>query len=138
MEGLWQSILDLAEVFVIPDWAALVSLIPFALLGLFGLWLLWTAYLYAQVGPSRRGRRRLTPIAPPELHMPGRSYAPILGAGGVALLLGGLVAGGIMLLAGLTLLVLALLYWGGEALREYEHLEPAPQLPAVVHAGPRS
>jgi plastocyanin len=136
MEELWHSILHVVELFVIPDWAALVSLIPFALAGLVFLWLALTAYRYATLGPSRRGPGRIKPLPPPGVHMPHGSYAPILGAAGTGLLLGGLVAGGILLWAGLGLLVAALLYWGREALHEYELLEPPTQLPAVVHAGP--
>jgi len=136
MEGLWQSLLELAETFIIPDWSALVAIIPLGLAGIVGLWLAWTAYRYATIGPARRGKRRITPLPPPGLHMPGGSVAPILGATGTALLLGGLVAGGILLWLGLTLLVLALLYWGRVAIRDYEHLDPVSRLPALVHAGP--
>jgi len=136
MAELWNSILRVLEAFIIPDWGVLVSLIPLALAGLITLWLAATAYRFATLGPARRGRRRITPLPPPGVHMPGGSNAPILGAVGTGLLMGGLVTGGFLLWAGVLLLTLALLYWGREAVREYDHLQPRTMLPAVVHAGP--
>jgi plastocyanin len=136
MEELWNWILGVLEPFVIPDWNELVSLIPLGLAGLIALWLGFTLYRFATLGPARRGRRRITPLPPAGVHMPGGSYAPILGAAGTGLLMGGLVTGGFLLWAGVLLLTLALLYWGREAVREYDHLQPRTMLPAVVHAGP--
>jgi plastocyanin len=65
------------------------------------------------------------------------SFAPILAAIGVFLLLLGLVFGGALIVAGVVALVLTLLYWGREGLADYDHLvhaETAP--PPVVHPGP--
>ena len=50
--------------------------------------------------PKRRGVRRLTPVAPAGLHMPGPTFAPLFGAVGAFLLVFGLVAGGIALWLG--------------------------------------
>ena len=123
MEQIWNSILDLTAKFVTPDWGSLIALIPIAILALvvlFVAWLLW----------------RVT-VPPPGIHMPGPSLAPIFGAIGAALLLFGLVFGGVMLFLGFAALVLTLLYWGREAMRDYDRATGAEnRLPAVVHSGP--
>jgi plastocyanin len=68
--------------------------------------------------------------------MPGGSIAPILAAFGGFSLFIGLVFGGVVLVVGATILVLMLLVWLREGMRDYGHLEPATTLPAVVHEGP--
>ena len=52
--------------------------------------------------------------------MPGPSFAPFLGAIGVFFLGFGLVAGGLWTLVGAVILAITLLYWGREALRDYD------------------
>ena len=142
MEALYDSILDLLSKVVIPDWGELIGLMPLGLAGLAALWFGWTVRRFANAGPTRRAPARLTPIAPPGLHMPGGTFAPVVAAFGAAALFGGLVMGGVALLVGATILTLTLLYWGREAIRDYDHTAHASQaahagaLPAVVHAGP--
>jgi len=136
MNDLVQSILDLLSPIIIPDWGALVGLIPVGLAILVVLWFLLTIRRFATAGPTRRAPARIAPIAPAHVHMPGGSPAPILVAIGGAGLFGGLVIGGLALIVGVTVLIVTLLIWGREALRDYDHLEPATALPAVVHPGP--
>jgi plastocyanin len=129
LEQAWNSILKFTEQLVIPDWAGLVALIPIGLVALVALWLLWTIRRFALAGPTQRGKRPLTPVAPPGVHAASGSLAPILAAVGAALLFAGLVAGGPLIVIGALVLVLTLLYWGREGLRDYDHLahvEPAP------------
>jgi plastocyanin len=70
--------------------------------------------------------------------MPGGSSAPILVALGAGSLFLGLVAGGLLLWVGVAALVLTLLIWFREAIREYDRLEPrrSATLPAIRYAGP--
>jgi len=140
MEALYDSILDLLSRVVIPDWGELIGLMPLGLAGLAGLWFAWTIRRFATAGPTRRAPARLTPIAPPDLHMPGGTLAPFAAALGAAALFAGLVIGGIALLGGAGILTLTLLYWGREAIRDYRtvHAEAAraETLPAVVHPEP--
>jgi plastocyanin len=68
--------------------------------------------------------------------MPGGSAAPILVAFGAGALFFGLVVGGIGLAFGVIVLVATLLVWFREAIRDYDHIEGTPNLPAVVHPGP--
>jgi plastocyanin len=136
MEALYDSILELLSKVVIPDWGELIGLMPLGLAGLAALWFAWTLRRFAVAGPTRRAPARLTPIPPPELHMPGGSFAPVAAAFGAAALFAGMVIGGIALVIGATVLALTLLYWGREAIRDYDHVAHADALPAVVHAGP--
>jgi plastocyanin len=138
---LMDSLLQLVAPFVQPDWDAIRSLFPVLLLVLFVAWFAWTMRRYATLGPSRRAPARLQPLTPEHVHMPGGSVAPILAAVGAFALFLGLVFGGILLWAGVLLLVMTLLVWFREGMRDYAHLEAASvdasrRLPAIVHEGP--
>ncbi|MEO8228888.1 MAG: cupredoxin domain-containing protein [Chloroflexota bacterium] len=137
MEQIWNAILDLLAKLVTPDWGALVALIPIAVMALVVLFILWLVWQAAHLGPPRRGRRKLSRRPPPGIHMPGPSLAPVFGAIGMGLLLFGLVFSGPLLFLGLVALVLSLLYWGAEAMRDYDRVAAADRsLPAVIHPGP--
>src|SRR5207237_7611477 len=77
------------------------------------------------------------PQPPPGVHAGSTSWAPILASIGLFVLLYGLVFGGWLLFAGVGVLILSLIYWGREAIRDYDHIEhpPAPP-PAPFHAPP--
>lgn len=131
-----QPLLDFLSPIIVPDWGALVGLIPIGLLLLVLLWLALTIRAFATAGPTRRAPARVTPVTPEHLHMPGGSTAPILVAFGAFAVFMGVVIGGWALLAGVVVLIATLLLWGREAVRDYDHVEPARTLPAVVHEGP--
>jgi len=131
-----KTLLDVASTFITPDWGALVQLIPVGLALLVLLYLVWTIRHFATAGPTRRAPARIAPIPPPSVHMPGGSSAPIVVAFGAFALFAGLILGGPWLIVAVVILVLSLLAWGREAVRDYQHLEPLPALPAVVHEGP--
>lgn len=135
-KDLVQTLLDVVAIFIQPDWNELLLLIPVGLALLFLAWFAWTVRKFATLGPSRRAPARVQPVTPPHVHMPGGSSAPILVAFGAGALFLGLVIGGIVLWIGVTLMVLTLLLWFREAIRDYDHLEAAQRLPAVVHPGP--
>ena len=133
---LIDSLLEVAAIFVMPDWRALVSLFPIFLAILFVAWAAFTVRKYATLGPRRRAPARIQPLTPPTVHMPGGSTSPILVALGAGALFAGLVIGGLGLAIGALILVITLLVWFREAVRDYDHLEPSRMLPAVVHEGP--
>jgi plastocyanin len=133
---LMKALTDLLTPFITPDWGALVGLIPVFLAVVVILWFLLTIRRFATAGPTRRAPARIDPIPPPTLHMPGGSIAPFLVAVGAASLFLGLVVGGPVLIGGVGVLVVTLVLWGREAVRDYDHLEPVPALPAVVHEPP--
>jgi plastocyanin/uncharacterized membrane protein len=133
------TLLGVAAVFITPDWNALLALFPVFLGLTFLAWFAFTARKFATLGPSRRAPARIEPITPAHVHMPGGSLAPIMVAFGAGFLFAGLVVGGVALAIGVTILVITLLVWFREAVRDYEHLEPkapAQRLPAIVHQGP--
>lgn len=135
-QTLVDTLLGVAAIFITPDWSALLLLIPVGLALLFVAWFAFTARKFASLGPSRRAPARIQPVTPAHVHMPGGSSAPILVALGAGALFLGLVVGGIGLWIGVALMVVTLLVWMREALRDYDHLESAQRLPAVIHEGP--
>jgi len=135
-KDLIQTVLDTVSIFVMPDWKALIALLPVILALLFVAWFAFTVRKFATLGPSRRAPARVQPVTPPNVHMPGGSAAPILVAVGAGSLFLGLVLGGIWLAVGATITILTLLVWMRDALQDYDHLEAASTLPAAVHPGP--
>jgi plastocyanin len=138
IEQLWNSIIELSAQFVTPDWGSLVGLIPILLAGIALIVVTWTIYRFATAGPTRRGKHRMEPIPPPGTHMPGPSFAPLLGAFGAFMLVFGLVVGGLWLWVGGAVLAVTMLYWGREALRDYDHVriaDSASASTALVPAG---
>lgn len=130
------TVLGVVGAIITPDWRALINLIPIALLLLFIAWFAFTIRKFATLGPTRRAPARIQPITPAHVHMPGGSSAPILVAIGAGALFLGLVVGGVALVVGAIVMVITLLAWFREAMVDYDHLEPANRLPAVVHEGP--
>jgi plastocyanin len=135
-KDLVQSLLDVVALFIQPDWNALLALFPVLLLVLFVAWFAWTSRKFATLGPTRRAPARIQPLTPAHVHMPGGSVAPILVAVGAGALFLGLVLGGVALGIGVTVLVITLLVWFREAIRDYDHIEATSALPAVIHEGP--
>jgi len=132
LEDIWNWLIGLSSQFIIPDWGALVALIPLGLLLLVAVYLVWLAIRFANAGPTRRGKRRLPPIAPAGIHMPGPSFAPFLGAIGAFFLVFGVVAGGLWLLVGGIILAITLLFWGREEMRDYDHIPAAEGAPVIT------
>src|SRR6188508_2451952 len=61
IEQLWSDLIEFTSQFVIPDWGALISLLPvFLAIPVFG-YITWTIYRWATAGPTRSGKRRLPP-----------------------------------------------------------------------------
>ncbi len=137
-EEFWTGILELTAKFVIPDWSAVIALLPILILALTVLVLAGTFWKLFRAPEARRGKRRVAPRTPEGVHMPGPSLAPILASIGAFLLFLGLVFGGPVLVVGAIALVLTLLYWLAEAVRIYDHDlgSTATTLPAVIHDGP--
>jgi plastocyanin len=138
LEEIWTGILDLTAKFVIPDWGALIVLLPIGIFVLVLIVIIRTMWRLARAAPARRGKHRITPRTPPGVHMPGPTLAPVFAAIGAGLLFLGLVFGGPIIILGVIALILTLLYWLAEATRIYDEDigDTVPTLPAVVHDGP--
>jgi plastocyanin len=135
---VWSALLNILAQFIIPDWGALISLLPIAIIALA---ILTFAILFRRITRAPKARRGFVPVKPatPEgIHMPGPSFAPIFAAVGAFLLFLGVVFGGTILVLGGIAFALTLLYWLAEAMRLYDHdiSASAPPLPEVVHDGP--
>lgn len=137
LQNLWNAILDLTKLLVIPNWGALIALLPVFMGVVVIVFFLGRIVQYRRLGPRRRRPGRVKPVTPPGVHMPGPTYAPIFAAIGTFLLFMGLVFNGLILVLGLVALVLTLLYWGREGLTDYDHVAgDHPRLAPVVHEGP--
>lgn len=138
MFDVWNALLETLSQFVIPDWGALIALLPIAMIALAVLTFVILFRRLARAPKARRGFRPIEPATPEGIHMPGPSFAPVFAAVGAFLLFLGLVFGGTMLILGAIALALTLLYWLVEAMRIYDHdiSATAPPLPAVAHDGP--
>jgi plastocyanin len=137
MEQIWNAILQFTSQFVIPDWGSIISLLPVFMAIILVAIFVRIALAWATAGPKRVRPLRVRPIAPEGVHMPGPTFAPFFAAVGTFLLFFGLVFGGPSILLGAIGIFLALLYWGREALADFDHVAGEhPQLPAVVHPGP--
>ncbi len=138
LERIWTRFLELTAQFVTPDWGVLIGLIPVAISVAVVVVLLALFRRLMTAPKARRGFQRVEPRTPDGIHMPGPSFAPIFAAFGVGLMMLGLVFGGEILILGVIALVLTLLYWLAEGLRNYDREvgTSPPALPAVVHDGP--
>ena len=138
MFEIWNWILDVLSQAVIPDWGALVALLPIAIISLAVLVFALQFRKLAKAPPARRGFQPVEPATPAGIHMPGPSFSPIFAAIGAFLLFLGLVFGGAILYLGAIAFGLTLLYWLAEAMRVYDReiSNSAPPLPAVIHDGP--
>ena len=157
----WETFLEAVGSLVAPDWGALILLIPLGVLLAVAAYLVWVVRRFATAGPQVT---RPLPVAPPPagVHLPGPSLAPFLVAGGALALFASLLfvrigpaadpttgepipgsttiaieaLGIVAIVLGVGALVGALLYWGREAMRDYDALEAPTALVAAGHAGP--
>ncbi len=139
LEDIWNGILELMAQFVIPDWGALIALLPVFIFVFTLIILAWVFRRLIRAPKPRRGFQRVPPRTPPGLHMPGPSFAPIFASIGAFLLFLGIVFPGPLLLLGGIALGLTLLYWLKESVRIYDHdlgVRTATELPAVAGEGP--
>ena len=138
IQNAWNAIIDATTKVVTPDWGALVALIPVGLAVLVVVFLVWIVIRYASAGPTRRGPARVAPRAPEGVHMPGPSFAPVFAAVGAFLFLFGMVlgAGSVPFWLGIAALVLTLLYWLREGMRDYDRIDHPGTLPVPAYGGP--
>ena len=101
IEELWSDLIEFTSQFVIPDWGALIALLPVLLLIPVFLYITWTIYRLATAGPKRTRQAAPAPRRAGR-HPHARSVVRAVRRrrSGVFLLVFGLVAGGIWLLVG--------------------------------------
>jgi plastocyanin len=138
MFEIWDALLNTLSQFVIPDWGALIALIPIAIMTLVIVVFAILFWRLLSAPRANRGFQRIEPATPAGIHMPGPSLSPILAAVGGFMLVLGVILGGAMLVVGGIAFALTLLYWLAEAIRVYdrENASSVPPLPVVAHDGP--
>jgi len=124
LNDLWSRLIAWTGTWVVPDWAALVALIPVLLLLVVVAFTVITAAKWANAGPTRRGPGRRGPLAPDGSPLRGPSLAPILVAGGAFVLAFGLVAGGPALPVGIVAAAIGLGWWALEIRRDAQPSTP--------------
>lgn len=123
LRSVLEWIVSLVAPLVAPDWAALIRLIPIGVLLLVAGFYLWVLLRYRRAGRRRVGARIRTAHPPAGIHLPGPSLAPLLVSAAAGALFFSVALGGAALALSAALLVLALLAWGREAVREYDTLD---------------
>lgn len=81
IDAVWQTILDITSLFVLPDWGALIGLLPvFVLIGLVGPYLTFVA-LGALVYQIRKPRTSVALVEGPRVAEIGPGGEPVFPAG---------------------------------------------------------
>lgn len=70
LEDLWNGLIQFSTVFITPDWGSLIVLLPLMLAVVVILYFAWTVFRFATAGPTSRGIRGLSPVAPARIHAP--------------------------------------------------------------------
>jgi len=76
MFELWNGLLNILSQLVIPDWGALISLLPIAVIALAVLTFAILFRRLLSAPKARRGFQPIEPATPEGIHMPGPSFAP--------------------------------------------------------------
>ena len=121
LRSILEWIVSLLGPFVAPDWGALIQLLPIIVLlavaGFYG----WVFLRFRRAGPRRVGMGVISAAQPPAgIHLPGPSLAPLLISVASAALFFSVALGGVALAVSAAAMVLALVAWGREAVREYD------------------
>lgn len=153
LEG--ESIIDmlfrLLEQLLIPNWSDLIALLPWVLIAVVAVWLIFTALQWQRAGTRNRSRvpRRVAGAPPPGVHMPGPSRWPFVVPFGVALMLFALVLTARdannnptepvnvpLLIVGLIVSFIAIIGWLRDANREWRATAVGAHGPAMAVALP--
>ena len=148
-----ESIIDmffrLLEQLLIPNWSDLIALLPWVLIVIVAIWLVFTALQWQRAGARNRPRvpLRRTGAPPPGVHMPGPSRWPFVVPFGVALILFSLVLVGRdtnnnptglvnvpLLVIGLIVSFIAIIGWLRDANREWRTTAAGAHGPAMAVA----
>jgi plastocyanin len=150
-ESVIDMLFRLLEQLLIPNWSDLFALLPWVLIVLVAVWLVFTALQWQRAGARNRSRvpRRISGAPPPGVHMPGPSRWPFVVPIGVALVLFSFVLtprdrGGNpteflnvpLLVIGLLISVIAVIGWLRDAMGEWRATAAGAHEPAMAVALP--
>jgi len=125
LRSLLEWVISLIGPLVAPDWGALIKLIPIGILALVASFYGWVFFRYRRAG-RQIGMPPLPVAKPPAgIHLPGPSLAPFLISIAAAALFFSVAMGGAALAVSGAAMLLALIAWGREAVREYDAIGAA-------------
>ena len=123
LRSLLEWVISLIGPFVAPDWGALIKLIPIGVLLLVAGFYGWVLWRYRRAGRRQVGMAIVSKATPPAgIHLPGPSLSPFLISIAAASLFFSVAMGGAALVISGVAMLLALIAWGREAVREYDAL----------------
>jgi len=121
LRSLLEWIVSLLGPIVAPDWGALIQLLPIIVLLVVAGFYAWVFLRFRRAGPRTIGMPPLpTKSVPAGIHLPGPSLAPLLISVASAALFFSVALGGVALAVAAVAMILALVAWGREAVREYD------------------
>ncbi|MEI6271090.1 MAG: cupredoxin domain-containing protein [Chloroflexota bacterium] len=136
LRSLLEWVISLIGPFVAPDWGALIKLIPIGVLALVAAFYGWVLLRYRRAGRRQVGMQILPAARPPEgIHLPGPSLAPFFISIAAASLFFSVAMGGAALAISGAAMVLALIAWGREAVREYDAIGAGHNDALQLHDG---
>jgi plastocyanin len=150
-ESVIDMLFRLLEQLLIPSWGDLIALLPWVLIVIVIVWLVFIVLQWRRAGARNRSRvpLRLTGAPPPGVHMPGPSRWPFVVPFGVALILFSLVLTGRdannnptglvnvpLLVIGLIVSLVAIIGWLRDANREWRTTAAGAHGPAMAMALP--
>jgi len=120
LRSLLEWVISLIGPLVAPEWGALIKLIPIGVLALVAAFYGWVFFRYRRAG-RQIGMPPLPAAKPPAgIHLPGPSLSPFLISIAAASLFFSVAMGGAALAVSGAAMLLALIAWGREAVREYD------------------
>jgi plastocyanin len=150
-ESIIDMLFRLLEQLLIPNWSDLIALLPWVLIVLVAVWLVFTVLQWQRAGTRNRTRvpRKVAGAPPPGVHMPGPSRWPFVVPIGAALVLFALVltrrdanhnpvelVNVPLLIVGLIVLFVAIIGWLRDANREWRATAAGAHGPAAAVALP--
>ena len=136
LRSLLEWVISLIGPLVAPDWGALIKLIPIGVLALVAAFYGWVFFRYRRAGRRQIGMPPLPVVKPPAgIHLPGPSLAPFLISIAAAALFFSVAMGGAALAVSGAAMVLALIAWGREAVREYDAIGAGHSDALQLHDG---
>jgi len=150
-ENLIDQFWKVVEQLLLPNWSNLILLLPWVLIGLVVLWLLFTSFQWRRAGPINRSRvpqRRRGGAPPAGIHMPGPSRWPFVVPIGAAFVLFAFAvppkdaSGNATALlnlpvfaVGMLIIVVGVIGWLWDAMREWRTVDSGGHASLAVAAG---
>ena len=150
-QNIIDQLFQLLQQLLLPDWSDLIRLLPWVIIALVIVWLVFTGIQWRRAAAPNRSRvpARLRGGAPPPgIHLPGPSRWPFVVPIGAAILLFSFVlvprdaqsnptqpVNAPMFVIGMIVTIVAIIGWLRDAMREWRDTEHGAHEPALAVAG---